>query len=275
MLLIGIIRGLSRQLELNSHLPHLSYFYIQGTDSKLNTATAVLRSLIWMTLLQNPSLISHLEKEYDPTGPRYFETNIFQALSKVFDNMLVDPSLSRVYLIVDALDECVDKQRTSYTSTFKLRDGCKIIELVSSRYRSDIESQLRGGDGWARLDLELNAQSISRVVDAYIDYKLSKLNYDEPLRAQVADELHKRADGTFLWVALVCKTLELTDDYYAIEILQEMPSDLKSLYLIGSIMTLAYQPLRLSELASLANLPPNIPLMRTFCKQMRFISHST
>jgi NWD NACHT NTPase-like protein/NACHT domain-containing protein len=292
MLLIGIIRELSQQLKSNSSC--LSYFFIQGTDSKLNTATAVLRCLIWMMLVQKPSLISHLKKEYDPIGPRYFEGNAFQALSKVFDNMLADPSLSRVYLIVDALDECVNKQELGgllrLISTTAAKSS-KVKWLVSSRYRSDIESQLKDGDGRARLDLELNSQSISRAVDAYIDHKLLKLNYNEILRAQVADELHKRADGTFLWVALVCKILESSDDYDAIEILQEMPSNLKNLYdrmmdqiellerknpdfckFILSIMTLAYRPLHLSELVTLANLPPKIPPMEIVKKCASFLT---
>ncbi|KAN0072077.1 vegetative incompatibility protein HET-E-1, partial [Elaphomyces granulatus] len=119
MLLIGIIRELSRQLESNS--PHLSYFFIQGTDSKSNTATTVLRCLIWMMLVQNPSLIPHFKKEYDPIGPRYFDRNTFEALSEVFDNMLADPSLSWTYLIVDALDECVNKKELT-----------KLLRLISA-----------------------------------------------------------------------------------------------------------------------------------------------
>ncbi|KAN0075156.1 hypothetical protein V8E54_007767 [Elaphomyces granulatus] len=289
MLLIGIIRELS---ESNS--PHLSYFFIQGTDSKANTATTVLRCLIWMMLVQNPSLIPHFKKEYDPIGARYFDRNAFEALSKVFDNMLADPSLSRTYLIVDALDECVDKKEL--TKLLRLisataATSSKVKWLVSSRYRPDIESQLREQ---ARLDLELNAQSISKAVDAYIDHKLSKLDYldDLQIRAQVADELRKRADGTFLWVALVCKLLESNDnDYDAMEILGEMPSDLKGLYdrminqinklerrdpgfckHILSIMTLAYRPLRLSELATLAKLPPKVPTMEIVKKCASFLT---
>ncbi|KAN0071270.1 WD40-repeat-containing domain protein [Elaphomyces granulatus] len=292
MLLIGIIQELSLQLESNS--PHLSYFFIQGTDSKSNTATAVLRCLIWMMLVQNPSLIPHFKEEYDPIGSRYFDRNAFEALSEVFDNMLADPSLSRTYLIVDALDECVNKKEL--TKLLRLMSATaekssKVKWLISSRYRPDIESQLKER---ARLDLELNAESISTAVDAYIDHKLSKLDYldDLRVRAQVADELRKRADGTFLWVALVCKLLESNEnDYDAMEILGEMPSDLKGLYDrmmnqinklerrdpgfckdILSIMTLAYRPLRLSELTTLAKLPPKVPTIEIVKKCASFLT---
>ena len=62
MLLIGIIRELTTQLETHFDKPHLSYFFCQGTDARFNTATAVLRGLIWMLLRQEKRLIRHLER---------------------------------------------------------------------------------------------------------------------------------------------------------------------------------------------------------------------
>jgi hypothetical protein len=288
MLLIGIIRSLSQQLESTSNSPYLSYFFCQGTDSKLNTATAVLRCLVWMVLVQQPPLISHLRKKYDPVGPKLFEDNkyTFYALLEALNNMLGDMRLARVYLIVDALDECIDKDKAGLAELLRListtiATSPKVKWLISSRNRSDIESQLRGGEGRVRLDLELNAQCISDAVDSYIDFKLTELNrakqYGEETRVQIAEELRKRADGTFLWVALVCKELESVESYDALAVLREMPSDLKDLYdgmmrqikglkrndpkfckSVLSTMTLAYRPLHLSELAILTSLPIHV-----------------
>jgi len=52
MLLIGIIR------ELQKSIQPLSYFFCQGTDSRLNNATAVLRGLMYQLLMQQRFLIS-------------------------------------------------------------------------------------------------------------------------------------------------------------------------------------------------------------------------
>ena len=41
MLLIGVIREFTAQLETHFDKPHLSYFFCQGTDDRLNTATAI------------------------------------------------------------------------------------------------------------------------------------------------------------------------------------------------------------------------------------------
>lgn len=52
MLLIGIIEELEQQPKQSTRdACLLSYFFCQGTDSRLNNATAVLRGLIYLLLL--------------------------------------------------------------------------------------------------------------------------------------------------------------------------------------------------------------------------------
>ncbi len=104
MLLIGVIRELLRSPP-NSSLQ--SFFFCQATDANLDNATAVLRGLIYQMLVQQPCLISYIRIEYDKTGPKLFKgSNAFFSLSGIFTDMLRDPSLSRTYLMVDALNEC-------------------------------------------------------------------------------------------------------------------------------------------------------------------------
>ena len=101
--------------------------------------------------------------------------------------------------------------------------------------------------------------------------------YDTKLQNQVRDQLHQKANETFLWVALVCKELEDVKRWDVLQMLQKFPSDLTLLYArmikqIGqlkgqstkfcmqvlSISTLAYRPLHLLELAALTDLPEEI-----------------
>ncbi|KAK4235666.1 hypothetical protein C8A03DRAFT_46242 [Achaetomium macrosporum] len=67
MLMIGLIRQLSHQPVVLA--PALSFFFCQGTDTALNNATAVLGSLIWLLLLQQP-----WTKMPSTLYPRRFET---------------------------------------------------------------------------------------------------------------------------------------------------------------------------------------------------------
>ena len=211
MLLIGIVQEFLKSAS-GSNL--VSYFFCQATDSRLNNATAVLRGLIYQLVIQQQSLISHIRKQYDKTGRKLFAgANAFVALSNILTKMLRDSRLTTVYLVVDALDECesgssrlIDLivQNTSTSSS-------RVKWLVSSRNRHDIEEHLRINYSPVKVSLELNAESVSRAVDTYIDHRVSELagmkGYDAELQNQLRDQLHQKANDTFLWVALVCKKL--------------------------------------------------------------------
>ena len=110
MLMIGIINELLLQVAGSGKsfvTEVLSYFMCQGTDSCLNTATAILRGIIYLLASQQPFLISHLRQKYDHAGRKLFEdSGAFYSLSDVFRQMVQDSRLTAVYLVVDALDEC-------------------------------------------------------------------------------------------------------------------------------------------------------------------------
>lgn len=277
MLIIGIIRQLYQQLAIVA--PRLSFFFCQGTDQNLNKATAVLRSLLWLLFVQQPSLISHLLQKYKDSGANLFnDKNALYALSEVFRNILLDPSLSQVFLVVDALDECeqgipdlVKLISESLTLSKKVR------WLVSSRPTL----QLRNEHTRSTL-IELDAQSLERPVNAYIEYKLSALEkgqegYNKDVLERIGIIIRERAENTFLWVALVFKELQLVEGWYAKNTIEEMPPGLEDLY--SHILTkiesgkkkdpeyckralivasLAFRPLSLNELAIVSGLPRDI-----------------
>ncbi|KAL5370668.1 hypothetical protein DPSP01_014726 [Paraphaeosphaeria sporulosa] len=103
MLLCGVIN------ELQGLMPRtalLSYFFCQATDSRINSATAALRGLLYMLLVQQPSLVSHVRKKHDYAGRSLFEdANAWVALTEIFVDVLRDPSLRPTYLVIDALDD--------------------------------------------------------------------------------------------------------------------------------------------------------------------------
>lgn len=280
MTLIGIIKQLSSP-------PHksrdLSFFFCQATDAKLNNATAVLRGLVYHLLVQQPHLISHLHKEYDTAGPKLFEGgNVFSSMTRIFNNMLQDPELNQVYLVVDALDECHFglEQLLNFITATSAHPCCRVTWLVSSRNRLDIKERLRPGKGRIELDLEQDTENqVFHAVSAYVDHKVSELarlkQYDSQLQADVRDYLHMNSSGTFLWVALVSKQLERTKPWKTLKVLKSFPPGLQSFYqrmieqihmqcdsedlvlckqVLGA-STLAYRPIHLAELTYIAHLP--------------------
>src|SRR6202046_1916896 len=238
MLMIGIIDELQQVARSgkSSVMEVLSYFLCQGTDSRLNTATAILRGIIYLLASEHPFLISHLRKTYDHAGQKLFEdSSAFYSLSDVFRQMVQDPKLTAAYLVVDALDECevgLSQLLDLITWTMSTQRTC-VKWIVSSRNRYDIEQWLGLGDSHTRLSLELNADHIFHAVDVSVDYKgsqLVSLRNDKVLQDQVRDQMHQKSDGTFLWVALVIEELRGALRKDLSQVLNGMPKGLTPLY---------------------------------------------
>jgi len=191
----------------------LSYFFCQATDPRINHATAVLRGLIYLLILQQPTLVLHVRKKYDNAGKTVFEdTNAWFALSEIFINILRDPSLKTTYLVIDALDECiVDLPRLLKLIVKTSPTFPRVKWIVSSRNWPDIEKDLNIAIQKIRLCLELNEKSVSEAVTVYVRFKVHWLaernKYKPDTEDAVQSYLSENADGTFLWVALVCQVL--------------------------------------------------------------------
>ncbi len=283
MLICGTLDEFSSSTKLRDKeaTTLLSYFFCQATDDRINNASAVLRSLIYLLIDQQPLLISHVRKKYDDAGKALFEdTNAWVALSEIFTSTLQDPRLKSIYLIIDALDECTVNlnqlldliSRTASTSP-------SVKWIVSSRNEPNIEARLRV-DNTQRLSLELNEEHVSRAVQMFIDFKVSKLRLiedDSELQEIVRGQIYTKANGTFLWAALVLKELEPIESWDVLDVLQDMPPELEPLYdrmlrqveqlqrkdaefcrLVLSTITLAYRPLHLLEVGALSDLPQQI-----------------
>lgn len=288
MLLSAIIDELTPSSRLAKPIDRttkkfLSYFFCQGTDSRINNATAVLRGLIYLIIIQEPSLISHILEKYNHAGKDLFlDANAWVALSDMLQNILRDQKVRDIVLVVDALDECeADSAKlldliTCYTSLPHVK------WIVSSRNILNIQQRLEPyvSQGILSLELKGNAETVSNAVEIYIEHRIACLNsmkHNQGQRDELIDVLRQKANGTFLWVSLVVKELEDVQSWEVMEVVKEMPTDLTAVYrrminqirqqrrgnaefcwkIISTIFT-AYYPLSLGELGLLSGLPKNI-----------------
>jgi hypothetical protein len=279
MLICGIIDEL-HSTSGDSDGSLLSYFFCQGTDSRINNATAVLRGLIYMLVDQQQSLMPHLRKKYDHAGKALFEdANAWVALSNIFANILQDPSLRMAYLIIDALDECVTDLRQLLNLIDQNSASSCVKWILSSRNSVDLEQRLRVDESGIKLSLELkeNAYKVSEAVNTYIDHCVSNLvvtRGDKVLEDKIRHKIQQKADGTFLWVSFVIEELRDVMSWDVLQTADEMPLGLKGIYRrmlkqiyqlkhgnleicrrVLSIVTTAYRPLHLQELCVLSDLP--------------------
>ncbi|RYP30214.1 hypothetical protein DL767_006361 [Monosporascus sp. MG133] len=276
MLLVAITRELQpcTKLDKPDADSFLSFFFCQNTDDRLNNAVAILKGLIYLLLVQDSSLVSYLKNDYDRMGKEVFDAsnnvNAFDALSNVFRHMVRHPRSETVYLAVDALDECEDglPDLLSLIRESSLQENC-LKWIVTSRNQVNVDESLA-------LSLEVNSEAVVRAIEVYIDHKVSQISSLESnpaQRATVQQKLLGKADGTFLWVDLMLRFIHgaLGDD--VVRRIDEIPSGLPPLYdrmmgdigkstsdyrdsclAILSIATLAYRPLHILELRTLAGL---------------------
>jgi hypothetical protein len=272
MLLCGIINELRKTI---ASTVSVSYFFCQATDSRINSATAVLRGLLYLLVSQQPALISHVRKKHDHAGKSMFEdANAWVTLTEIFACVLQDPSLSTSYLIVDALDECLtDLPRLLDFVAKQSSASSRVKWIVSSRNWPGIEEQLERAGHKVRLSLELNAASVSAAVGVFIQQRVSHLaqqqKYDKRTKDAVFGRLVSNANNTFLWVALVCQDLQATAKRNVLKKLDLFPPELDALYKrmiqqisksddaelcqqLLALVALVYRPITLRELVALA-----------------------
>ncbi|KAH8679766.1 beta transducin-like protein HET-E2C*40 [Tricladium varicosporioides] len=270
MLLCGITNELRKSVGKSDLL---AFFFCQATDSRINSATAVLRGLIYLLADQQPSLLTHIQKKYNHTGKQLFDgTNAWVALSEILTNILEDQILQNTYLVIDALDECVTGLPLLLDFIIRKLSVCSRVKLiVSSRNRPSIEEHLNTATQKARLCLELNEDSVFDAVNKYIRFKVDELvhlkKYKDETRDAIHDHLSSNAHGTFLWVALVCQDLKEVPKWKVLGRLKAFPPGLDSLYQqmmdqihysddaelykqIIAIMSTVFRPITLVELTS-------------------------
>ncbi|KAL4865206.1 hypothetical protein BDV12DRAFT_200398 [Aspergillus spectabilis] len=280
MLSIGVIEELARALDESSVV---IYFFCQNADYELNTLEAILKGLILQLANQQTELKESLRRRWDTMQECFSEDlSSWHSLWYILFEMLARCKYSRVYMVVDALDECQDDDMVDFLKSI-VRKGldypAKIKWLLTSRPWDGAERVLLAGQDQVQISLdgEHNSQSVSEAVNAYITSKVEELSrqhrYGATLKSEIATELTERSEGTFLWVSLVCKALESVCRDEALSIVQSLPPGLHPFYervlnqlnegeqaevqkcmrLLKAMMTV-YRPLKVEEVPSVIGL---------------------
>ncbi|CAG8381786.1 unnamed protein product [Penicillium salamii] len=271
MLLCGIIEEL---ILLHEDTATVSFFFCQATDMRINSATSVLRGLIYSLVEKFPSLLRHVRARYDSAGKDLFEDiNAWSALISIFTQILEDSSLKSTFFVIDALDECRDGLQDLLDLIVENSTTQKTRWVVSSRNEYEITECLDSATQVAPVSLELNEASVSEAVNAFIQHKVDSLakkkRYDEKITAIVKHHLLSNSQDTFLWVALVWKNLDQTPRWVDVtRKLKTFPPGLDALYrqminqvrdsvytelckkILGT-MTAVFRPVTLCELKAL------------------------
>lgn len=273
MMSIGLIERIPRPQD-NTII--ITYFFCQNADHELNTIESIIKGLILRLVNQQEQLTASLRRRWDPAHRRFEGVTSWRMLWDIYLEMLDRCQCQRVYVVVDALDECEDEGMADF---FKLiiRTGLyqpsKIKWLLTSRPLDSAEQELLAGADQVLVSLELNSKHVAEAVKTYIAYKAAELDrrqsYGSKLRQEVENELRDRAEETYLWVSLACKRLEGVRRDKALKTIRELPPGLPAFYRrifdqlrrgeseivenclrLLKVMMLAYRPLDVREVYS-------------------------
>lgn len=258
----------------------VAFFLCSSTFDTRNTATAILRGLLWQVFSKQRQMVSrHILPSYRVLGPNLFVS--FDSLWSIFLDVMSDQGSGTKYLIIDGIDECKEGARFALLKQLKgafglkglLRASNQCRLLILSRPSPDVQRAFRGS---RHVNLSTSPE-IKKDISRFIDEKVTDLRLSIPYPPAVAENvtriLQQKAGGTFLWAGIACTELENCDAKDAIRCLETLPSTLNDMYrdildsayghtaekkrkvrrLLGFAITALY-PLSLLELSTACNL---------------------
>ncbi|KAG8532992.1 uncharacterized protein KY384_001774 [Bacidia gigantensis] len=274
MIAINLIDGpLRPQAEISTVI----YFFCQNTNNQLDNVEAIIKGLIWRLAKQQEELKSSLASRWNPDTQSFNNNNTsWEALWDILLEMLESCRRPKIYVVIDALDECKGENVREFLRALVrsgLYNNSKIKWLLISRSFDIAEQELLLAPDQISITMEANSHHISPLVRAYVTDQIMGLErrhlYGTALRCEIEDELISKAENTFLWVGLVCRNLEKIERRKALATIRESPTTLNGMF--DQIMTqvckgepsLVKTSLRLLKTMTLAFRPLNNFEMRT------------
>lgn len=186
----------------------LLYFFFDKKDDGRNSIVHMYRTFL-SQLLANPHSASAALSVLTPTyrsAVKYCQSAAAHSggLHGILKQIMADLQHLRVFILVDALDECVEQD----ASFADLVDMCHSVDhcrmLVLSRYLPEMRNTLLRSS-----ELKLTAAHTRSDVDMYLSNSFSYVpgqmrNAD----VQLLSKLSREADGWFLWANLAVEQLK-------------------------------------------------------------------
>ena len=178
----------------------IAYFFFDGRDSQseLQLHNKLIRSLISQFCHQRGGTPTELADLYKRCGDNQ------QPSVKQLQNVLRDilDGFSHAYIVIDALDECTDREKTLIWVNTVLSDidhpAGNLHIMVTSRPERDIETVFTTFDPDS---IDIGQVASNRDISNYLEFQMeSKFKqYSETTRTQIESGLRERADGSYVY----------------------------------------------------------------------------
>lgn len=199
-MMFSLYSEISSRIKATGSGAVVSYFFCQSTDPRLDHAVAVLRGLIFLLVAQDKqTLLPYLREKLDETEDLEGSSNLLYALFQMLVDLSIESRFSKVYLMIDALDEC-NSELSPFLGEIARSESLsyKIKWLVTSRNETLIRKGLSSCERPC-LTLELKSTHISSSKSTIgakaADLEQTKKRKRSPKRKQVAEAVTGRLDA--------------------------------------------------------------------------------
>ena len=255
MMAISIVEQLEgRPFGYHQQRPVVAYFFCRKSDSKLSTIKGVIKGLIACLLEQESELYETLGSRWNHREKKFKDDlTTWQALWNILMKMLNRCKNPRVYIVIDALDECYEQDECQAPTKCEDTDECQhtnmamflnriVLVGLSSRVKWLIASrpfhiarrELLTSSDQVTINLDTNSKHVAEAVKSYIAAKVLELQhryrYGPALRRELEAELVSKAGDTYLWVSSVCARLKGVKCEDVLTAVKDYPPGLTSLY---------------------------------------------
>ncbi|KAI8623610.1 ankyrin repeat-containing domain protein [Xylariaceae sp. FL1651] len=217
----------------------LFYYFTFSDDSKQSLAN-FLKFAIYQLISINKGLSEAAAVLHDSKNHGLNEPSVNELINTL--RAEASSRVGKVYLVVDALDECPKKERRAfYEKALKPILSANISLMISSRKEPDIEQTLRG---ISSCEIRIENDDINADVRAHVESVISQdrmLQAMKPsIQKEIIDGIVSGARGMFRWAVCQLEVMRgcLTPAMVR-EKLKTMPRDLDQTYdrILGDIPT--------------------------------------
>ncbi|EHA19938.1 hypothetical protein ASPNIDRAFT_39357 [Aspergillus niger ATCC 1015] len=215
----------------------LSIYFCDARSDCKGKATSILRGLLYQIIIERPELIRQIMPKYEIQQERLLTSfDMLWALLMDLGRVTRGP---KIYCIVDALDECEPHDREIMLRQIKQYfDGFhsegsilpSVYFFVTSRPYPEIRSYI---SLFPCIDLGSRQEIITDLratIRERVEILAKQKSYSVSVKERVSQILEEKADGTFLWIGIVCDRLSQPQTTNPLKTLQKLPQGLHSLY---------------------------------------------
>lgn len=181
------------------------YYFCSHIRRQDECAELLLKTLIYQVLIQRPDLFNSTKLGKDTTTPTSWPV---QRLWKYFQDLVGRSGVSKVYCIIDALDEC--KQGSAQELLESYAEFCDDGVVSGLGFRLFISKRHSEGpvDGLSNIQgverIHVSPDQVLPDIKTAMTSRVNKITFDLKLKDEYINELNDaivlKADGMFLWV---------------------------------------------------------------------------